>query len=199
VQHAGHTEVLHIGEAARRLLGHVGARDRFADQLERFRVFGGNRLLRVELERKRFAADQLRVGHALAAATDGAVGDRKRFLGDAEARGRSVEQRGAGRGRRLADLHPPDLDGEAAPGLALVGRERGVALDDLHPRHRQVELVGRDLAERRAGAGAEVDLAGIDRDHALGIDRQERVDLGERERLRRRSTLRERIGSRAGK
>ena len=96
------------------------------------------------------------------------------FRLDAEALGRLLEQRAARGRRRLADLHAADLDREAAPGRALVGRQRGVALDDLDARERHVELVGGDLRERRRDAGAEIDLAGVDRDHAVGVDGEDR-------------------------
>ena len=43
---------------------------------------------------------------------------------------------------------------------------------------RHVEFLGDDLRQRGAHAGAEIDLAGIDRHHALGVDREKRIDLG---------------------
>ena len=39
-------------------------------------------------------------------------------------------------------------------------------------------------AQRGRDAGAEIDLAGIDGHHALRVDGEERVDFGQRQRLR---------------
>ena len=61
---------------------------------------------------------------------------------------------------------------------------------------RHVELLGDDLRQRRRDAGAEIDLAGIDRHHALGVDREEGVDLGERDRLGCRALRRSPHGQR---
>ena len=44
-------------------------------------------------------------------------------------------------------------------------------------RHRHVELLGDDLRQRGVGAGAEIDLAGIDGDRALGVFGEEAVDF----------------------
>ena len=41
-----------------------------------------------------------------------------------------------------------------------------------------VELLGDDLAHRRGDPGAELDLAGIDRDVAGGVDGEEAIDFG---------------------
>ena len=57
-----------------------------------------------------------------------------------------------------------------------------------------VEFFGDHLHQRGAHAGAEIDLAGIDGDEAFGVDREERVDFGEGDRLggSSRAVLRER-------
>src|SRR5262249_58574053 len=60
----------------------------------------------------------------------------------------------------------------------------------------RVELFGEDLQKRGVDTGAEVDFAGIASAHALGVDRQERADLGERQRFCRAGSLRERLGER---
>ena len=110
---------------------------------------------------------------------------------------RFVDERRARRGRGLAHLHAADLDGEAAPGLALVGREQGVALDHVDAAHRHIELLGDDLLQRRVDAGAEIDLAGIDGHLSAVVDRQEAIDLGER-RLASAPGLRHGLLERAG-
>ena len=138
----------------------------------------------VELERERLAPDQLTVADAFVAGTDDSVGDPQFLLLGTKALGRFVEKRGLGRRRSVAQLHASDLDGEAAPGRALVGRECSVTLDELDHGQRHVEFLGDHLRQRSRDAGAEVDLAGIDRHHALGIDRKEGVDLGGCDRFR---------------
>jgi hypothetical protein len=74
----------------------------------------------------------------------------------------------------------------SAPGR----RERRVALDDLDAAERNIEFLGHDLRERSLHAGAEIDLAGVDRHRTRRIDGEEGVDGGQRQRLRR--SLRER-------
>ncbi len=152
----------------------------------------------VELERKALAADQLPIADLLVAGHGDAVGDLDLLRLYVEPFGGFRHQR-LPRGRRgVAQLQAAGLDAEAAPGLALVRRERGVAFDDLHRTERHVQLVGGDLHQRGAHAGAEIDLAGIDRHDALGIDRQEGVHFGERQRFCRRRGLGERVCDRPG-
>ena len=86
--------------------------------------------------------------------------------------------------RRLADLHAAALDAVRAGGAALIGRQRGVALDELDLVDPDAELLGGDLRERNAQALAEIDLAGKDRDRAVAVDRKESVDLLRVERSR---------------
>ena len=95
-------------------------------------------------------------------------GDLQILLAGVELFGGLVEQRRLGGRGRIAQLHAADLDRQAAPGRALLGRQRGVALHELDHAQRHIELFGDDLRQRRRDAGAEIDLAGIDRDHAFG-------------------------------
>ena len=192
VQHAGHAEVLHVGEFAGHLVRNVDARDRGADDLEVFRVLGLRRLGVVDRERKGLAADQLAIADGFAAAADGPGGDRELVRLDAELRRREIEQRTSRHRRGVANLHAADLDREAAECRPLIRRQRRVALDDLNPVERHVELVGHDLRQRGAHAGAEIDLAGIDGHHAGGIDGEKGIDRSERHRLGRGGRLRER-------
>ena len=129
---------------------------------------------------------ELAVGDLLAAAADDAVGDRQVLGLHAETLGGLRCERLPRGGRRVAQLHAAELDGEAAPGRALVGRERGIAGDDPRARERQIELFGDHLTERGVGSGAEIDLAGIDRAETFSVDGEEGIDLGERERFARR-------------
>ena len=172
MQHARHAEVLHVGELAGDLVGNIDARHRLADHLVVLGVLRLGRLGVVELEGELLAADQLAVADLLAAAADDAVGDRELFLLDAEALGRLVEQRVPRGRRRVADLHAAELDREAAPGRALVGREQRVAGDQVDAGNGTSSSSATICAQRRRDAGAEIDLAGIDGHHALGVDRR---------------------------
>src|SRR5262249_51518258 len=69
--------------------------------------------------------------------------------------------------------------------------------DEIDLGQRDIELLGGDLAQRRIGAGAEIDLAGIDRDRAARIDRQEGIDLGKHDRLGASCALRLRVRKRS--
>src|SRR5436190_595532 len=146
-------------------------------------ILGSGGLRMIERELEPFAADQLAVTDPFVTGADHAVGDLEVLFLGVEALGRLLEQRGL-RGRRgVAQLHAADLNRQAAPGGALIGRERSVALDELDPVERHVELVGNDLRQRGRDTGAEIDLAAIERHLAAGIDREEGIDLGERERF----------------
>ena len=88
-----------------------------------------------------------------------------------------IDQRLA-RGRRgLADLHAAALDAVRAGGAALIGRQRGVALDIFDLVDADAELLGGDLRDRDAQALAEIDLAAEDGDGAVAVDGEEGVDL----------------------
>jgi stalled ribosome alternative rescue factor ArfA len=101
-----------------------------------------------------------------------------------------------------AEYQPPPnancgstLDAVRAGSASLVGRERGIALNDVDARHRNIEFVGDNLRKRGANAGTEVNLAQVRRHHAFLIDREKRVDLVGRDALRRRQVLRNRVGN----
>jgi hypothetical protein len=101
----------------------------------------------------------------------------------AELLGGEPDQRFArGRGR-LPDLHAAAHDAGAARGRSLVGRERGVALDHRDALDAASQLLGRHLRDRDAQALAEVHLAAVDRDAAVGVHREVAVDLVRVERL----------------
>jgi hypothetical protein len=73
---------------------------------------------------------------------------------------------GAGEPQRDAAV----LDRLAAGGDTLVRRLLGVAGDPVKAREWQLELLRRDLRERRRHALAELDLAGAHRGSAVGMD-----------------------------
>ena len=54
------------------------------------------------------------------------------------------------------------------PPVALVGRKRGIALDQIDAFGPDAQLLGDHLPDRGARAGAEIDLAGENGDSAVG-------------------------------
>ncbi len=183
MQHAGHAEVLHVDEAPRHFVGNVDPRHRLAHHFVVLRILAGGGFGMIELQRERFAPDQLAIAHPFAAGADDAIDNPEVLRLGVQAFGRLLEQRSPGGRRGVTQLHAADLDRQAAPGGALVGRERSVALDELDPVERHVEFVRDDLRQCSCDAGPEIDFAAIDRHHAAGIDREKRVDLGDREGL----------------
>ena len=184
VEHAGHPEVLHVGMGAGDLAGHVGPRHRLAHD----RVVPGvlERRGRVQLELEALGADQLAIGEAalrLGAQEDDAVLHREVDGGHPRFLPRHLDQRLARGGCGLAELHARDLDGEAAPGGALVRREQGVALDQGDAFHADVQLLGHHLRQRDAEARAQVHLARVHGDPAVLVDGEEAVHLVERDGL----------------
>ncbi len=107
----------------------------------------------------------------------------------AEASRGHFDQRLACGRRRLSELHAANLDRQAPPGRTLVRGQRRVALDQRDAVERQVEFLGHNLAEGGPHTGAEIDLAGIDRDPTVGADRKEPVDLVGCDCLRRRDAF----------
>src|SRR2546422_380459 len=173
MDHPPDLEVVHLSEASGDFLRGVEARYRLADDRVGGRVL--ERRFRVELELESAISRQLGVGDALLVAANPAVLDHKIAPGDVEFLRRLVEQRLSRRRAGLPDLHATSLDREAAEGGALIRSEQGIARDELHALHRHAELLGGDLRQRGVGAGAEVDLSGVHRDHALAVDGDEAV------------------------
>ena len=66
----------------------------------------------------------------------------------------------------------------------MIGREQGIALNERDLTERHVELVGDDLGERGAYAGAKIHLAGIDGNPAVRADGEIAIDQVRRDRLR---------------
>ena len=147
----GQHEVVEVLVAARDLRGQVGTGQRLADEAEA--VGRLERRLGVDLEVERAVADELAVGHRPAAVLRAhhAVGDLE--VGDrlAEALRRQAEQRLARGGRGPAELDAAAGDAVAAAGRALVGRERGVALDHRDALERDVELLADASGASRCG------------------------------------------------
>jgi hypothetical protein len=185
VQHPLAAEVLHIREASVDLVRDVESGNRLADDRVILRLL--ERCLGVHFELHVVAADQLRVADARAAgfrANDAVVNDQI-ITRNAEARRRLRDQRIAGGGRRLADLHAAVLYRQAGERDALIGGEQRVALDHVDPHERHRQFFRRDLRHRRPNAGPEIDLARIHGHATVSVDREKAVDLIERHCFRR--------------
>src|SRR6516225_1787061 len=91
MQHAGHAEVLHVGETSRHFVRDVDARHRLAHELVVLGVLAGGGLGVIELERERLPSDELAVAHPFVAGTDHAVDDLELALLGAQALGRLLE------------------------------------------------------------------------------------------------------------
>ncbi len=189
MHHAGQANVLHIDRPARDLGRDVEARNRFADDRVACRIlrrdFGSRLALEIGLRSQIAVADLAAVG-----ARDRAVGDLERVGRRVELLGRKAEQDRAHFGRRHAQRGAAVLDRLAAGGLAFVRRPAGVAGHHRDLVQRQIELFGRDLAQRRENALAEFDLAGVHGRGAVRIDADPGIEhpvglqaAGERRRL----------------
>jgi len=87
-------------------------------------------------------------------------------------------------------IHAAVLDGQAAEGNTLIGRQQRIALNHGDAIERDRQLFCGDLRHCGLDARAEIDFAGIDGDVTLGINREETVDLIGSDGLRRRSRTR---------
>ena len=182
MQHSGHADVMDVGEFARHLRRNVDAADRLADHL----VVG--RLLQLDLGvdfELHAVADQLAVAdrtvgrglHAHHGVLHGEVRGR-----NAEPLRSALDERPACGGAGPAQLPAALEDREIRGGEPLVRRARRVAHHQLDPLERDIKLVGGELHERSARAGAKIDLADKDRDLVVGADGEPGVDrfLGDR-------------------
>src|SRR5947208_12677032 len=119
--------------------------------------------------------DEVPVGRRLSARRRaGAVAHAESARRDPELRGCSAEQDVARLGAGESQRGAATLDRLAARGLAFVGGERGVAVNDLEALQIDVELVGGDLRERSADALPQLDLAREDGNRAVRVDAQPR-------------------------
>ena len=183
VEHARHAEVVHVDVPPGALAGHIGSQQRLADDGVAGR--GHERRVGIDLEGETAAADERADADASPAAErpDLAVHDR-------EVRGRPVQPRGAEaeqaltRGRGGAP-HPCSSAREpgAASGTALVRAQPRVAVHDRDSLCRHAELFRGHLRDRDPHPRSDIDLAGVDRDRAVGVNGEEAVDFGEIERL----------------
>ena len=109
---------------------------------------------------------------------------------DRELRDRPVQPRGAKSEQSLtrggggaAHARAPAREPGAAAGSALVRAQARVPVDDRDAPGRHAEFFGGHLRDRDPHARSDVDLAGVDRDGAVGVDGEEAVHFAEIERL----------------
>src|SRR5258708_25155177 len=81
----------------------------------------------------------------------------------------------------MANLHATGLDALAAAGRSLVGRQRGVAGDDVDHVEPDLEFFRRHLTQGGRQALTEIDFAAEDSDPSIGADLDEAVDGTQRQ------------------
>ena len=74
-------------------------------------------------------------------------------------------------------MHAALLDAVGAGRAALIGRQRGVALDQLDAVDRQAEFFSHDLAQGDAQSLTKIDLAAEQGDGAVRVHVEEGIDL----------------------
>src|SRR6266404_575351 len=193
VQHAGRPHVLHIGGAARHLIRNIEARHRGADDHVRSGRLRRHLAGRLALEIER--GGKLAIGNfSPVGAADRAFRHLEGVGRDAELLGGGIDQDRPHLGARQAQRRAAILDRLAAERDTLVRGPAGVAGDHVDAPERQIELLGRDLGERRQDTLPELDLAGghgraavrVDADpgieHAVGLQAARKCRLlGERD------------------
>src|SRR5262245_60395125 len=156
MQHAGNGKILNVSETSSRLCRHVGTEDWFSNYRVLGRIF--QRSFRVHLEHKLLSTDQL--------AQTGAW-----LLGT------KLVDRLPGSRRSLSQVGTAAWDSRAAAGATVIGRDCRVAFDDCDFFDGNAEFFGNHLADCDAKAGTHVDLAGVNGNRTIRMDRDEAVDL----------------------
>ena len=191
MQHAGQLEIVHIGERAVDFRRNINALHGFADEAVALWILDA--CLGIKLERKILAADELRIRHRapIGLQHHGAIFRGELLCGHVEQlRGLGDQRRARGRGSP-ADFHAAARDRHATRSGTLIGREQRIAFDHGNALQRHVEFLGGNLHERCAHAGAQINLAGINRHRAIRPYSEKAIHLADgkafrwRERLRR--------------
>ncbi len=192
VQHPRHAHVVHELEPPGRHGHHVGARRRRTEHLPLTRRLSLRALAQRKVELP--SRHQVAVGDPLrriGSDTDHAVRHHQLISGDAQTLRRQPHQRVAcGRpGQRQTLLVEVDWRRLAARSRPLIGRERGVGLNEPHARERHGKLFGDELHLRRVDALAELDFAGMCRHHPVRAHGDPGVELLRVDRLDARAEL----------
>ncbi|MEY9369027.1 hypothetical protein ABIE83_003645 [Bradyrhizobium diazoefficiens] len=172
VQHARQADVVHEGQLARGLRRQIDPRHRLADDGVVADGLDGDVV--GKLEPDRLAADQFAIADAaVVVPAHEAVFDLEVGLRQLQPLGCARDQEVARLRRGLAQGHGSDLDGFTGDRGALVRHDSGIAEHDDDARKGHVELLGDDLAERGADAGAEIDMTIVSGDRAVCGDADE--------------------------
>ena len=175
--HAGPADVLHVRVRAGCLRRYVFARHIGAHDLVVARRF--DRGLAGERQIERPIAEQVAVRDRTsrrAAHAHDTVGDRELRDGRAEPRRGEREQRLARLGRGCANSWTAERHGRARYGTALIRRPVAREAREIHLLHREIELLGRDLQQRRRGALAELGMTVKHRSRVVAVDSKPRVE-----------------------
>ena len=176
MQHAGHAHVVHVDQFAGRLCRQIDARHGLADDGVGIDRFHGNIIGQFKLDA--LARDQFAIADAaIVLAADQAVFNDEILDRKLQPFCRARDQKLPRLRRGLAQRHGRDLDRLARDRRALIGDQRGIAQHDDDARKGHVELLGDDLTERGADAGAEIDMAVIGGDRSVGGDPDEGLEL----------------------
>jgi hypothetical protein len=155
----------------------VDARYRLADDLVLGRFL--DRRIAGQPEIEAAALDQLCIGDAMGRVVpraDDAIGDRELRRRHVQVLHRARDKKAPRLCRGTPQRYRGDLDGIAGDRRALVRRLVGIAEDDVHLVHRDIELLRDDLSKGGAYARAQIDMAAIDRDHTISTDGEKGVD-----------------------
>jgi hypothetical protein len=177
VQHAGKREVLDVHVPAGALRRDVRPQQWFADG----HVLRGRRQRRVAIDFQREESitnerSDSNAGAARArphfAVDDGEVGD-----GTIQPCRAHLQQCSARRGRGRLNFRTAANEARAAAGPTLVRTACCVALDHGHARWRDAKFLGGHLREGDADARADIDLARVERDGSVRVNREQAVDF----------------------
>ena len=167
----------------RALVRHIRARKRFADDAVAGRL--ADRRLRIDLQRKAAIANESPDADTGAAGerTDLAIDDCQFRGGTTEPRRPEREQRLSGGGGRLTHFDAAAGQPRASAGAALVRAYAGIAIHDCNALGLNAEFLGRHLRHRDPQTGADINFARVQGHRAVGMNREETVDLAGIERL----------------
>ena len=182
MHHARNAEVLDVLIAARALGRDIGAGRRLSHfRISRRRNEGG---LGIHLQRQSASTDQTADSHAAATRQRSHLArDNCQVRGlTLQSRRREPEKCLSGRRRRLTHGGASAREAGAPASAAGVGASGRVSVDDRDAGDVDAKLFGGHLRNRDAHAGSDVYFARIDRDRAVGVDREETVDLSRIER-----------------
>jgi hypothetical protein len=177
MQHARHAHVMDIDEAAGRLGRQIDARHRLAD--DPVAVDRLQRRIGIDADETALARDEFAEGQRPVVGRrcdHHAVVDTEITHGQSKPLGGAGEQHLTRRGRRVTEgfgAHLYCLAGDRRP---LIGRARRIPQNHGHMRERDIEFLGDNLAERRADASAEIDMAVEGGDPAIAADDDENLN-----------------------